>query len=141
MQDLAEGLRARAAWMDGRRDEAVSIVHGTRKDVRFDQTYLSPFASQTYERFMLAEWLEQLGRHKEALPWYNSFEGASLYDLAYAAPAHFRQGRIHEQLGRTEQAVAHYRRFVTLWAECDPELRGAVGEGVAALARLGVAAD
>jgi hypothetical protein len=48
---------------------------------------------------------------------------ANAFDLLYLAPAHLRQAEIHERAGRREQALQHYRAFVELWRDADPELR------------------
>jgi hypothetical protein len=84
----------------------------------------------------LAEVLHTAGREQEALRWFASLGGTSDLALSYVAPAHLRRAEIYERLGEDEQAALHYHRFVTLWKECDPELRPLVEEAERRLARL-----
>jgi tetratricopeptide (TPR) repeat protein len=60
----------------------------------------------------------------------------SFYDVVYLAPSHLRRGEIYERLGEPDTAVEHYRRFIELWENCDPELRPHVEEAERKLARL-----
>jgi tetratricopeptide (TPR) repeat protein len=60
-----------------------------------------------------------------------------LSDGPQLAAAHKRLGELYEQQGDRQSAAAHYTRFVELWRECDPELRGAVSEVEQRLRRLG----
>jgi hypothetical protein len=76
-----------------------------------------------------------LGRPEEALRWYQSVHYYP--ESVRAGRSHLRQGEIHEQLGRREQAIEQYRRFVDLWRDCDPEFRPLVEQARAALSRLG----
>ncbi|HEY7895179.1 MAG TPA: BTAD domain-containing putative transcriptional regulator [Gemmatimonadaceae bacterium] len=85
--------------------------------------WTSAFVSQAHERYARAELLHQLGRDEEALRWYRTFDQNSPYDLVYVGPASYRQGQILEAHGRPAEAAAEYRRFVTLWRDCDPELK------------------
>jgi len=97
---------------------------------------LASFATAD-ERFLRAELLRAAGRDEEALAWYATFPDPSGYDLVYLAPARLGQARILDRLGRRAEAVAHYRRVVALWSECDPELRPLVDEARRRLAALG----
>ncbi len=47
-----------------------------------------------------------------------------------------RLARLEELRGNVDGAVRHYRNFLDLWAESDPELRGEVEAARRALARL-----
>jgi DNA-binding SARP family transcriptional activator/TolB-like protein len=76
-----------------------------------------------YERWLRAELLREAGRVAEALRWYGTFPDPLARDLAYLAPSHLRRGEIHDMLGDSEHATFHYRRFVELWADADPELQ------------------
>ena len=62
-------------------------------------------------------------RPEEAIRWFSSFTENSFWDAAYLAPSHYRRAELCERLGRGEDAVEHYRRFLELWAEAEPELR------------------
>jgi len=76
------------------------------------------------ERFLRAEALHAVGRDAEALQWYESFPAG--YDGPFIAPAHFRRAEIQGRLGNTERARFHAGRFISLWADCDPILRGRI---------------
>jgi hypothetical protein len=86
------------------------------------------------ERFLRGEVLRLLGRYEEAIPWYASFWSA--YDLFYIAPAHLRLGEIYERLGRTEEALFHYRRFIEMWKDCDAAFRPLLQQAQGAAERL-----
>jgi hypothetical protein len=58
------------------------------------------------------------------------------YELAYLAPSHLRQAEIYQRRGQRDLAVQHYRRFIELWGESDPELQPAVAEAGSRLAEL-----
>ena len=136
VHEMAAGLRARCAWSSGHRDEALEELLRARRPVRFDLVLPSLLHAQADERFTLAGWLEESGRHEEALPWYASFIRGSVYDLIYATPAHLRRGAIHERLGDKERAARHYGRFAAAWRGCDPEVRSWLDDAEAGLARL-----
>ncbi|HYV85813.1 MAG TPA: protein kinase [Patescibacteria group bacterium] len=135
--EAAAALRARVAWSLGRREEAVGEILRARRPVRFDLLHPSLFHSQADERFTLAGWLEELGRHEEALPWYASFVRGSVHDLVHAAPSYLREAAIHECLGDRERARERCARFATEWRDCDAELRPLLEEALAGLGRLG----
>jgi tetratricopeptide (TPR) repeat protein len=78
------------------------------------------------ERFLYAELLRAAGRGDEALRWFATFPDPNGSDLAYLAPSHLRRAEILDALGRRAEAAEHYRRFVALWRDCDPELRPVV---------------
>jgi tetratricopeptide (TPR) repeat protein len=69
------------------------------------------------------EVLVALGRDEEALGWYQGLAEHDFFSLPYLAPSHLRRAEICEKLGRNDQAIFHYRRFLELWKDCDPELR------------------
>jgi hypothetical protein len=54
---------------------------------------------------------------------------------ASQTPDRLRQ--IYERLGEPAKAADHYRRFLGLWKDCDPELRSQVEDAASRLARLG----
>jgi hypothetical protein len=47
-----------------------------------------------------------------------------------------RLGQLHEARGDRLKAAEHYRRFVQLWANADPELQPRVAEARARIRRL-----
>jgi len=90
------------------------------------------------ERFLMAMLLENAGRTEEALMWYGTFEDSGPHDRMYIAPSHLRRARIHQRLGNLETADVHYRAFIELWRDADPEFQPLVEE---ARARLGDVLD
>jgi hypothetical protein len=85
------------------------------------------------ERYLRAELLRALGRDDEALRVYASFPDPQGYDLHYLALSHLGRARIHDARGDAARAATHYRRFIALWAEADPELQPLVLEARARL--------
>ena len=49
---------------------------------------------------------------------------------------HERLGQLYESMGNTEKAVEHYRAFIELWKNADPELQPRVADARKRLARL-----
>jgi DNA-binding SARP family transcriptional activator/TolB-like protein len=127
--------RARMAWTRGDAAEALRQLEEPR--ILPDRTL--PVLG-TYiiadERFLRAELLRALGREDEALRVYASFPDPQGYDLHYLALSHLGRARIHDSLGNAARAATHYRRFIALWSEADPELQPLVLEARARLDRL-----
>jgi tetratricopeptide (TPR) repeat protein len=94
----------------------------------------SVFAAEAYDRYFRAELLSRIGREEEALGWFRSIAERAAYELVYLAPAHLRQAEIYDRRGDQTQAAQHYRRFIELWRDADPELQETVE---AARKRLG----
>jgi DNA-binding SARP family transcriptional activator/TolB-like protein len=92
--------------------------------------------ARPYERWLRAELLRETGQVAEALRWYGTFPDPLGRDLAYVAPSHLRRAEIHEAAGNADQAADHYRRFIGLWSDADPELQPEVQRARARLAGL-----
>jgi len=120
--DQSRSVLATLAWGEGRKEEALSLLEASCMGALFELTMASPFFSQARERWLRAELLAATGRLEEALTWFRSFAGHSIYDLIYQAPSHYRRARIHEELGEPAEAARHYRRFLELWTHADAEL-------------------
>jgi len=131
-------LRARVAFEQGDHVEALRLLDTAVADDWWALRPWSLLLSQSQERYVRAQALEALGRYEEALVWYSSFGWVSGEEMFYVAPSLLRKAEIYEQLGDTEQAALHYRRFITRWRDCDPELRPVVEGAEQALVRLGV---
>lgn len=127
-------LRADAARVEGRPAEALAFLEQVSVEVPIE--FGGQFGIQPYSGWLRAELLHQLRRDGEALGWYASRVDLFLNEVIYLAPAHLRQGEIHERLGNVAKAVEHYSRFVELWKDCDPELRPILTEVQRRLARL-----
>lgn len=126
--DWQRGVLASASWVAG--DDAAALEH--LEAIEFEGWYQykqnSPFISLARERFLMATLLEEVGRSDEALMWYGTFKDFGPHDRMYIAPSHLRRARIHEQLGNLEAAGDHYRAFIELWRDADPEFQPRVEE-------------
>jgi DNA-binding SARP family transcriptional activator len=118
---LAQSIRAHVAAAGGHTREALAHLDAA------DWEAAAPvFAAEAYDRYFRAELLSRLGREDEALGWFRSIAERAAYELVYLAPAHLRQAEIYDRRGDRTQAARHYRRFIELWREADPELQPAV---------------
>jgi len=118
---LAESLRGHIAASRDDAPEALARFHAAR--LRVSEGLLeSQIGSQAYERWARAVVLFNTGRLSEALPWYATLAEPFIDGLIYLAPAESRQAEIAERLGDRAGAIAHYRRFLELWRDADPEL-------------------
>jgi tetratricopeptide (TPR) repeat protein len=57
-------------------------------------------------------------------------------DATVAPGAHERLGQLYEAKGQNDKAAEHYRRFIDLWKNADPELQPRVAAAKARLAKL-----
>jgi tetratricopeptide (TPR) repeat protein len=118
--DFAETVRAAAAWRGGRLGDALAALDRLRFQVWYQVA--TGGMSQGFSRFLYARVLEDAGRTREALDWYETFANAGPEDAAYIAPAHVRRARLLASLGDVEGARAQYEAFLAMWAEADPEM-------------------
>jgi len=51
-------------------------------------------------------------------------------------PAHLRRAQFAEQTGDTRAAAEHYRRFLAVWKDADPEFKPMLDSARAGLARV-----
>ena len=128
---LAGSIRAHVAAAGGRAREALADL-----DAAGWEAAASVFVAEAYDRYFRAELLEQAQREDEALGWFHSIAERAAYELVYSAPSHLRQAEIYDRRGQRDLAVQHYRRFIELWREADPELQPAVAEARRRLAEL-----
>jgi tetratricopeptide (TPR) repeat protein len=141
--DLEQARARLSAWnaaavqRRGRTAEALAELEQMHMRAGYEPGVASPFFSEALERFLRAEALEEAGRREDALLLCGSFREYSLYDQIYLGPASLARGRLLEQLGRRQEAVREYARFIDLWQDCDPELRPLLREARLALSRLG----
>jgi len=49
-------------------------------------------------------------------------QGFTPPDKLFLASAYERLGRIHEDAGRTDEAIYFYERLLAAWVDADPEL-------------------
>lgn len=138
---LARSLHARLA--QGRGEVETALLHLSEASflecgLIVLELQMVPLFMGPHDRFLRAEILEMRGELEEALRWYAGVGQGYLdaVDMTYVAPSLRRRARILEELGRTEEALAHYQKFVGLWRDADPELRPQVAEAEERIAEL-----
>jgi tetratricopeptide (TPR) repeat protein len=85
-----------------------------------------------YLHYQVGQLLFERGQLHDAERYFLSFGPVDFY----TSQAQLYLGRINEALGRPNEAVEHYRRFITWWQYADPGLRGPLQEAQVALSRL-----
>ncbi len=138
VEDLAKGVRATAAWQDGRHEDALAILEDMKLEAWHHFPTASAFYSLGYERFLRARLLQEAGRLGEAMRWYGTFENTTTHDLVYLAPSHLHRGEILETLGNEDAALEHYARFVELWSDADDVFQSLVNDARQRVERLAV---
>ncbi len=136
-RSLAATLRAHLAAGEGRRDEALRELEGIKLEASSSDLGQSIYYNLLFARQLRADLLFALGRWEESIAWYRSLEETG-GDDAYiqAAYSHLRRAEAFERLGKPRDAVWHYRRFLELWRDPDPELRPIVRRAEERLRRL-----
>jgi tetratricopeptide (TPR) repeat protein len=136
-QDLSLSLRAQVARQRGELQVALSLLEQVRgTGTPYNRALGSPFRGRSYERYLRADVLRQLGHSQEALRWYGTLGTLSPLEVVYLAPAHLAQARIHADLGNRALARSHLARFLDLWADVDIELQALVDQSRAELEQL-----
>jgi tetratricopeptide (TPR) repeat protein len=120
---LADGVRAHVAWLGGKPADGLAVIDSAWQEADRKPEVFPYLLDSGHPRFLRAELLRMAGRHREALAWYGAVTEHFDKSIVYVAPVHLRTAEILDRLGRPAEAAAHYRRFVELWAECDPVLR------------------
>jgi tetratricopeptide (TPR) repeat protein len=141
IRGLALTVRADVALHNrsaGQADQALAEVQG---EVPLELVSVPLYANvreftQEHARHLRVHVLRAQQKHREALQWIEtSFQGAPS-EIVYLAPMHLERAEIYQRLGEREKAVEHYRRFLVLWRDCDPELRPVLESAKSELARL-----
>ncbi|MGH7566567.1 MAG: tetratricopeptide repeat protein, partial [Gemmatimonadota bacterium] len=133
--DLARATEGYDAWRRREPERAVGLFEAMEFHVAYPLTFASELYTLAFPRFLRATSLQEAGRAEEAIRWFATRD-VSPYELVFRAPSHLHLAEIYEQSGDREQAIEHYRAFVGLWGDADPELQPMVQEARAALARL-----
>jgi tetratricopeptide (TPR) repeat protein len=138
---LALTIRADVAWEDRSAEQLHQALEGVQGEVPLELVSVPAYVNlreftQEHARYLRVLMLSAQHKHREALRWIEtSFQGAPS-EIVYLAPMHLQRAEIYEGLGERERAVEHYRRFITLWRDCDPALRPIVEGAKAELARM-----
>lgn len=134
--DLAAGLRAHAHRAAGRHERALDALDEIRMEINYNGMIGSPIVSLAYERWTRAELLTMVGRHEEALEWYENSFVTSIYEVVYLSLSHLKRAEILEQRGERQRAIRHYETFLDLWDGADPEFGALIEEAEGGIARL-----
>ncbi len=134
--DLAGGVRAQLAVVQGDTAGALTVLDGIERRVWYLDASSSAVHSQVLERFTRAEVLHALGQDDEALGWYEHLTELVAYEVVYRPWANLRRAEIYEAQGDTARAREHYQRFIDLWQNADPELQSWLELAESGLARL-----
>jgi DNA-binding SARP family transcriptional activator/TolB-like protein len=120
---LLLALRAHNAWAVGEPRQALSHLEAARSGQWYEIGRWSGFLGQGAERWLSAEVHARLGRHREALDWFEAVTQTSPLDATYLAPAALRRARLHALLDEPASAARLRHRLVVLWQGADPELQ------------------
>ncbi len=135
-EDLALGLRAERARLEGRYQEALSLFAQVQVRYDWNPVWASVFFAHDYDRYARAEMLYALGRLEEAYRWFAAHGAAYERGRMWEPHSHYRRGQIAQRLGWRDKAVSHYSTFIELWKNADPELQPLVNEARNQLAVL-----
>jgi DNA-binding SARP family transcriptional activator/tetratricopeptide (TPR) repeat protein len=120
---LPLSLRAHLACATGDPRQALSLLEAARTGQWYEIGRWSGFLGQGPERWLSAEAHARLGRHRQALHWYEAVPQTSPLDAVYLAPAVLRRARLHARLDEPAEAARLRQRLQVLWRDADPELR------------------
>ncbi len=138
IRGLAQTVRADIAAQSGRIAPTVPADRGAIPLELVSVRLFTNAREYTLEhaRYLHVLQLRAKEQPNEALRWIEtSFQG-SPSEIVYLAPMHLLRGEIYERLGEREKALDHYRRFVSLWRDCDAALRSRVDQALVAITRL-----
>jgi serine/threonine-protein kinase len=114
-------LESRGRWADAFEAEGPRVGN-------YEPMIFSPIYSQALERYRRAVLLDTLGRLDEAAAQYSGFPDFTFYDRVFQPPALYRLGLLELRRNRPSEARAALTRFVSLWKDCDPELKPMVDD-------------
>lgn len=93
-EQLARTLDAETLRLLGRPADALAALERLRTDVWFQFAVGSPFYAGTYQRFLRAELLEDLGRPDESSRWWRTIAQRSPYEVIFEREATARADRL-----------------------------------------------
>jgi tetratricopeptide (TPR) repeat protein len=107
---VRQALEGYAWWRRGQRDNALPLLERSQR--RAVGNWQRGIVNM-HLRWWLGRLLLEMGRPREALPYFESLTSTSL-------PADYERGRIYEQLGMVEQAREAYALFLAPRQQADP---------------------
>lgn len=135
-RDRALSVQAQSALIRGEADEAVRYLEQARPEQWWVPVAAEDlFGNWSYERFMRAEALRQLGRDDEAVHWYRALR-LIMWERVFDNVKRLRLGNIAERAGDLRAAAGHYNRVIALGAARDSGLPDYDREARLALARV-----
>jgi DNA-binding SARP family transcriptional activator/TolB-like protein len=126
---VRQALEGYAAWRRGQRDDALRLLE------RSQPRAVGNWPRGTVNirlRWWLGRLLLEMGRPREALPYFESLTESPL-------AAEYERGRIYEQIGQLKQAREAYALFLAPRQQADPAFQPMIQSARAALQRLAVA--
>jgi tetratricopeptide (TPR) repeat protein len=130
--DLALDLRARMLVNERRPAEALAALEKQRLHLPFHRVSVY---QRVADPLLRAAVLEALGRHTDALKVYDAVNLYSSMEPAVIPVLHLRKASSYARRDR-DRAIRHYRRFLELWKDSEPELRPLTQSAREQLARL-----
>ncbi len=80
----------------------------------------TPVLEESFNRWVKAEILRDLGHLEQALTQYESLVGVNNFlGLFYLGPSYLRRGEIYEELDEADKAIDFYSRLIDLWEDGD----------------------
>jgi tetratricopeptide (TPR) repeat protein len=137
---LSLSVRAHVHQARGEASQALDALEAVDYYPPFEFISVSPFFSRALDRWLRGELLLELGRPRDALPWFNTLSDG-WGEFLFAGPAHLRQAQIYEEIPDTALAIEHYTEFLRLWGGADPAFEGLLREAREALNALGAGDD
>ena len=132
--DLPAEVNAAIALQVGDSDTALELLEGVTSSNRTPagDYGLGWFITKRrpFSRLQKGNILLEKGRYQEADGWFATFPNFEPPNEEFAFLSQALRGRAmaHDALGRYEEALHYYRRFVTRWQDADPHLQPQVEE-------------
>jgi tetratricopeptide (TPR) repeat protein len=135
--ELATSLRGYVAWQHGNPTETLRLLETLPKRPLAKDFVSNGVYVRLLDRFLTGLALEATGALEQAAGYheFHVLEASLAENVLDAFRAH-RRAQLYEKLGRSDEAIADYETFISLWADCDPELRPRVEEARARVAAL-----
>ena len=129
----ARGLEGYGWWRSGEKEKALELLSLAQREATGWEAngYRSREILNALFRRWLGLLLEEVGRPRDALPYFESFQWYEVDPLAARDRA-----RLHEKLGELDRAQEAYAFFIDNWQDADPELQPKLEEAQAALREL-----